>query len=131
MDFDFHWWMLLPLIPLSIIGFVIFKVVRTRRRARQFLKLTRAERLRFARLVLGSPSIPAVPRVLVAAAAGYLALPIDLIPDFIPIIGHADDFLVVTLLLAVMTRVLTPDELRDLVRQARREPHAPRPIPVN
>jgi len=118
MDFDFQWWMLLPLLPLSGFGFLTYKVVRTRRRARHFLMLTRAERVRFARIVLTEPDIPLVSRVLVAAAAAYLALPLDLIPDFIPILGHADDFLFITALLALVHRTLTASEVETLIRRA-------------
>lgn len=131
MDFDFQWWMLIPLIPLTMLGFFLFKVWRTRRRARRFLQLDRSERLRFARLVLNDSSVPFAPRLVAAGAAAYLAMPIDIIPDFIPIVGHADDFLVVTLLLTVMTRVLPGEELEELVRQARREAASGTAIPVN
>ena len=119
MDLDFQWWMLLPLIPLSAFLFLAYKVAQTRRRARHFLMLTRIERLRFARLVLAEREIPVVSRILVAIAAGYLALPVDLIPDFIPILGHADDFLFVTALLALVQRTLTPCEAEMLIRRAR------------
>ncbi len=35
---------------------------------------------------------------------GYLALPIDLVPDFIPVIGYADDAIVVALVLRSVVR---------------------------
>ena len=35
---------------------------------------------------------------------GYLALPIDLVPDFIPVLGWADDVIVVTLVLRSLVR---------------------------
>ncbi len=129
MDFDFHWWMLLPLIPLAGLAFVAFKVYGIRRRSRTFLQLTRAERLRFAGSVLRDPDLPPIPRVL-AAAAGYLALPIDLIPDFVPIIGHADDFLVVTLMLVILNRTLTRNELDAIVNRSRHR-SVPRGIPAH
>ena len=34
----------------------------------------------------------------------YLALPIDLIPDFIPVVGYADDAIIVTLVLRSVVR---------------------------
>jgi uncharacterized membrane protein YkvA (DUF1232 family) len=41
----------------------------------------------------------------------YLASPVDLIPDFIPVIGQADDVIIAGLLLKLLTKYL-PDELR-------------------
>lgn len=128
---DFHWWMLLPLIPLMGIGLLAFKVVRIRRRGRRFLQLSHEERLEFARLVLRDRDLPVIPRVLVALAAGYLALPIDLIPDFIPIVGHADDFLVVTVLLALITRMMAPAQLEAIIERVQLTRADRRAIPVN
>jgi uncharacterized membrane protein YkvA (DUF1232 family) len=116
---DFHWWMLLPLIPLTMLALLVFQVFRMRRRAKPFLALAPGERLRFARLVISEGSLPLLPRALVALAAAYLALPIDLIPDFIPVIGHADDFLVVTLATAVITRTLDRTEFEAFLERAR------------
>lgn len=35
---------------------------------------------------------------------GYLALPIDLVPDFIPVLGYADDVVVIALVLRAVVR---------------------------
>jgi len=45
-----------------------------------------------ARLV-GDPVLPRSAKIALAAAALYLASPIDLIPDFIPFLGYLDDVL--------------------------------------
>jgi len=53
---------------------------------------------RLARMVAGLLTDSAVPRpakITLAAVAVYLASPLDLIPDFIPIIGYLDDALLV------------------------------------
>jgi uncharacterized membrane protein YkvA (DUF1232 family) len=42
---------------------------------------------------------------------GYLALPIDLVPDFIPVIGYADDAVIVVLALRSVTRRAGPEAL--------------------
>ncbi|KHO20425.1 hypothetical protein QQ44_28380 [Mycolicibacterium setense] len=44
-------------------------------------------------------SLPRAVRVRLALLVVYLALPIDLIPDFIPVLGYADDAIIVTLVL--------------------------------
>jgi uncharacterized membrane protein YkvA (DUF1232 family) len=41
----------------------------------------------------------------------YLALPIDLIPDFIPVVGYADDVVIVALVLRSATRRAGPAAL--------------------
>lgn len=122
---DFHWWMLLPLIPLGLIGFFVYKIFRIRRRARRFLQLSRHERLAFARAVLRDREVAIGPRLLVALAAAYLAMPFDLIPDFIPVIGQADDFFVATAMLAVINRAVPAGRVEAAMDQAR----PPRPFP--
>jgi uncharacterized membrane protein YkvA (DUF1232 family) len=42
---------------------------------------------------------------------GYLALPVDLVPDFIPVIGYADDAVIVALALRSVTRHAGADAL--------------------
>ena len=42
----------------------------------------------------------------------YLAIPIDLIPDFIPILGYAEDAIIVVLVLRSVCRRLSLEELR-------------------
>jgi len=49
-----------------------------------------------------------LPRVLVAIAIAYALSPIDLIPDFIPVLGLLDDLVLVPALLALAIRYLPP-----------------------
>lgn len=51
--------------------------------------------VRVYRLVLSDPRTPILPKMLLGLAIGYLALPFDLIPDFLPLIGHLDDLIIV------------------------------------
>lgn len=67
--------------------------------------------------VLRDPRTPLLPRLLLGGAVGYFLLPIDLIPDFIPVIGHLDDLLIVPGLITLGVRLL-PAGLLDEHRRA-------------
>lgn len=51
------------------------------------------------RLVLKHPKTPWVAKVFLGLAVGYLLLPFDLIPDFIPVLGQLDDIVIIPILL--------------------------------
>lgn len=49
-------------------------------------------------------TLPRIVRIQLWCLLGYLALPLDVIPDFIPVIGYADDAIVVALVLRSVVR---------------------------
>jgi uncharacterized membrane protein YkvA (DUF1232 family) len=57
----------------------------------------------FARIAR-DPETPRARRVLIVLLAAYLASPIDLVPDFVPGVGHLDDALLVALSLRWLLR---------------------------
>lgn len=59
------------------------------------------------------PRTPLLVRLLAVLVAAYALSPIDLIPDFIPIIGYLDDLLLVPLGLMLVIRMLPPEVLVD------------------
>jgi uncharacterized membrane protein YkvA (DUF1232 family) len=54
-------------------------------------------------------STPPQVRLTMLAALTYLLLPLDLIPDFLPVAGFSDDLVALTALLGLTGRHLTPD----------------------
>jgi uncharacterized membrane protein YkvA (DUF1232 family) len=56
-------------------------------------------------------SLPLSTRAPVWALAGYLAFPIDLVPDFLPVIGYADDAIVLSIVLRHVIRRAGPDAI--------------------
>jgi uncharacterized membrane protein YkvA (DUF1232 family) len=79
----------------------------------------------YVRLVWGllrDPRVPLLSKGLLVLLAGYLINPIDVIPDFIPVLGQLDDIAVVLLVLDLFIRS-APREIVDehLGRIARNE----------
>ena len=56
------------------------------------------------------PNAPLLARILAGLVAAYALSPIDLIPDFIPVLGYLDDLLIVPLGLLLVIRLM-PDEV--------------------
>jgi uncharacterized membrane protein YkvA (DUF1232 family) len=67
----------------------------------------------FKRL-LGDPRVPWWSKALLALVIGYVAMPFDLVPDFIPVAGQLDDVILVSLVLRVVLRATDDAVLREL-----------------
>lgn len=70
-------------------------------------------KLALYRLVLKDPRTPTLPKVLLWIAVGYTLLPFDLIPDFLPIIGHIDDVIIVPLLVVLALKLIPKEIIED------------------
>ena len=57
------------------------------------------------------PDVPRGVRVRMGLLVGYLLMPIDLVPDFVPVVGYADDAIVVVWALRSVVRAAGPDAL--------------------
>jgi uncharacterized membrane protein YkvA (DUF1232 family) len=60
--------------------------------------------IRLVRRLAGDPDLPPSVRRTLWFLGGYLAMPIDLVPDFIPVLGYADDAIVVAIALRRVVR---------------------------
>lgn len=94
-------------------GFVLALVAAGRRQdARAFAGFIPDCIVLFRRL-LGDERVPRPRKLLLAALVGYLAMPIDLVPDFIPVAGQLDDAIIVAVVLRAVLRSGGPELLRE------------------
>jgi uncharacterized membrane protein YkvA (DUF1232 family) len=70
----------------------------------------------YYRRVLADPRTPPLSKWLLGLAIGYLLSPIDLIPDFIPLLGQLDDALIVPGLIVLAMRKVPPEVIEDCRR---------------
>jgi uncharacterized membrane protein YkvA (DUF1232 family) len=90
--------------------------------------------VRLLRRLAADDSLPRGVRVRLWLLLGYLALPVDLVPDFVPVLGYADDAVVVALVLRSVARAAgaealerhwpgTPEGLAAVLAIARLRPY--------
>ena len=70
-------------------------------------------------LAYRDPRVPWYAKAVAACVVGYALSPIDLIPDFIPVLGYLDDLVLIPLGIALVLRMIPPavmDECRERAR---------------
>ncbi len=103
-------------------------------RLREALRLV-PDVIRLLHRLAADPALPRSIRIRLFLLLGYLLLPIDLVPDFIPVLGYADDAIIIAIALRSIARRAgpatidrhwpgTPDGLR-LIKQLSGLPTAP------
>jgi uncharacterized membrane protein YkvA (DUF1232 family) len=65
-----------------------------------------------------NPRTPWYAKLAAGLVAAYALSPIDLIPDFIPVLGYLDDLIIVPLGIALTVRLIPPEMMADYRRQA-------------
>jgi len=66
--------------------------------------------------ILIEPSIPSQVRMSMLAALTYLIMPMDLVPDLVPIAGFSDDLVALTAVISLWSSHITP-EIRSKARR--------------
>jgi uncharacterized membrane protein YkvA (DUF1232 family) len=78
-------------------------------------------------LVARDPRVPWYARLFIAGVVAYALSPIDLIPDFIPVLGYLDDLILVPLGLMLAVRMVPPEVLEECRARAHEELAGKRP----
>lgn len=71
-------------------------------------------------LAYKDPRVPWYARVFAGCVVAYAFSPIDLIPDFIPVIGYLDDLILVPLGIALAVRMIPPTVLTECREESHR-----------
>ena len=93
--------------------------------SKKFLKLVKSAGIKvcYAAMVLyyalASEKFPIKEKMWVIGALGYLILPFDLIPDFIPVVGYGDDLVALIFVLKKVYNQITPDVLEKAKEKVR------------
>lgn len=91
------------------IGLIVVLVVLGRRVLARELALLVPNLTRLFAGLMRDPRVPLRAKIVLGATALYLASPIDLVPDFIPIAGSLDDAIVAAFALRFVVRASSPE----------------------
>ncbi|MGI8477791.1 MAG: DUF1232 domain-containing protein [Thermomicrobiales bacterium] len=81
--------------------------------------------IRALALASRDPRTPWHARAVVVLVVAYALSPIDLIPDFIPVLGLLDDLILLPLGIALALRLIPPEVMRDSRERVRADPPGP------
>lgn len=101
-------WVLLGAGTVLAIAALSLRALRASHRGRRFLALPLRGKIRFGKLLLADPRVGWPAKLTLLILVAYLAMPFDLIPDFIPVVGQLDDaavaFVAIGLLILAVPR---------------------------
>ncbi len=73
-------------------------------------------------LAYKDPRVPWAAKVFTAVVVGYALSPIDLIPDFVPVLGYLDDLILLPLGIWLALKMIPPEILAECRQKARTAP---------
>jgi len=69
--------------------------------------------IKIYQLVLKDSRTPRTARFLLKSAVGYALLPFDIIPDFIPVLGHLDDAVIIPALVFIALKIIPKEVIGE------------------
>ena len=111
-----QWWQVLISVVVALLSFWLLLILLLWKAKPDDMSVRAAARLlpdalRLVRRLGADRSLPFAVRLRLWLLIGYLLLPIDLIPDFVPVLGYADDVVAIALVLRSVVRRAGPDAL--------------------
>lgn len=109
-------------ILLVLAGYLAWRVYRSDERslARRIGRLRMLDKLALGRALFGDRRVSIWAKLIAIALTIYLASPLDLIPDFIPVLGVLDDVVVVLAGVGLLLRLVPPVVIEDHVQRIER-----------
>ncbi|HEV8574392.1 MAG TPA: DUF1232 domain-containing protein [Dehalococcoidia bacterium] len=113
------------LLWIVLAALIFWRILRSdeRKLAKRIAKLPFFDKISLAGALFRDQRIGLAPRLIALALVLYLAMPLDLIPDFIPVLGYLDDILIVgigaVLLLRSIPRYIVKEQIGRYEQQAR------------
>jgi len=68
------------------------------------------------------PRVGILPKLFIGLTLLYAVSPVDLIPDFIPVLGYLDDLLILPLLITLAVKMIPKEVMKEAVEKAEQEP---------
>ena len=109
-------WLLISFAALVAVwaGFVLWLVAAGRRDDARALATFIPDCIVLVTRLARDPRVPRRRKLLLVGLVGYLALPFDLVPDFIPVAGQLDDAIIVALVLRHFVKAGGDQLIREL-----------------
>src|SRR5438445_2196419 len=105
------------LLLIALAAFMLWRIQRSdeKKLAKRIAKLPFLDKISLAGSLISDDRIPIAPRIIALALVLYIASPVDLIPDFIPLIGYVDDILIVIVGAGLLLRSIPPRIIEEHV----------------
>lgn len=111
---------LLALIAIAAYVWWRLQTSEEKRLAKRIAKLRFGDKLSLAAALFRDPRVSLLPGLIAVGLIAYLAMPIDIIPDFIPVLGYADDLLVLAIGAGLLLRSIPAHVLEEHVERLER-----------
>lgn len=108
------WWLwsLLAALALYVLLLAVLVLAGRREHAEAVARLV-PDCVVLAQRLARDPRVPRARKATLLVLAAYLAMPLDIVPDFLPVVGALDDAIIVVLVLRGVVRAAGPELLEE------------------